>query len=55
MSYKRLLLVVIGLMFLHSCSTTSNQNKVINMDTNDPLGMYIKMMNFVLPIEVNGV
>ena len=51
----RTLILLICFLLIASCSTISNQNKVINMDMNDPRGMYVKMLNFVLPVEINGV
>jgi hypothetical protein len=55
MNYLRQLLLVICLMFLHSCTTTSSEKRVIKMDTDDPQDVYVTMLNYVLPLEINGV
>ena len=55
MNYLRHLLVVICFVFLHSCATTSSEKRVIKMDTNDPQDVYVTMLNYVLPLEINGV
>ena len=55
MNYLRPLLVVICFVFLQSCSTTPTQEKVINIDVNDPQDMYVTMMNYVLPMKINGI
>ncbi len=55
MNYLRQMLVVICFAFLHSCATTSTEKRVIKMDTDDPQDVYVTMLNYVLPLEINGV